>query len=193
MFRLIACIAAGVFIAGGLAAAAPDTGAPEGAAEDSPVYSGYFSSQIQRLRAEQERYSALAASGGWPTIPKGPTIRPDTDDPRIAALAVRLAASGDLGDERRKSRLLRRRSAKCCAPIPGSTWAGSGRPRRPSDVARTQCVERTTPRSNSIEYRAHALVRGRRWSSIRIGQYRCLQSDGDTWRARDLDYKGHCR
>ena len=99
MFRLIACIAAGVFIAGGLAAAAPDTGVPEGAAEDSPVYSSYFSSQIQRLRAEQERYSALAASGGWPTIPKGPTIRPDTDDPRIAALAVRLAASGDLDDK----------------------------------------------------------------------------------------------
>lgn len=99
MFRLIACIAAGLFIVGGLAAAAPDTGAPEGAPGDSPAYNGYFSSQIQRLRAEQERYSDLVASGGWLTISKGPTIRPDTDDPRIAALAVRLAASGDLEDE----------------------------------------------------------------------------------------------
>jgi murein L,D-transpeptidase YcbB/YkuD len=54
----------------------------------------------QRLEAALQQYRALAAAGGWPEVPSGPTIRADSNDPRLAALARRLAISGDLaGDE----------------------------------------------------------------------------------------------
>jgi murein L,D-transpeptidase YcbB/YkuD len=53
----------------------------------------------QRLEAALQRYRALAAAGGWPEVPGGPTIRPDSDDPRLPTLARRLAISGDLADD----------------------------------------------------------------------------------------------
>lgn len=46
----------------------------------------------QGLRA----YQAIEQHGGWPTVPDGPTLRPGARDDRTAALAERLAASGDL-------------------------------------------------------------------------------------------------
>ena len=49
-----------------------------------------------RLRRSLASYSALAAKGGWPPIPPGPRLRPGDTGPRVAALASRLAASGDL-------------------------------------------------------------------------------------------------
>jgi murein L,D-transpeptidase YcbB/YkuD len=38
----------------------------------------------------------LAAAGGWPLVPDGPSIRPGMGDPRLPAIRRRLAASGDL-------------------------------------------------------------------------------------------------
>lgn len=56
--------------------------------------------RYQRLSAALERYRALAAEGGWPEVPSGPTIEPGSDDSRLATLAKRLRVSGDLtGDQ----------------------------------------------------------------------------------------------
>lgn len=41
-------------------------------------------------------YRDIAADGGWPVVPQGPTLEPGVQDPRILALRRRLAASGDL-------------------------------------------------------------------------------------------------
>ncbi len=60
---------------------------------------GVLRSQFAGLQAELQRHRSLAASGGWPVVPKGPTIRPGSDDPRLGILAKRLAASGDLADD----------------------------------------------------------------------------------------------
>jgi murein L,D-transpeptidase YcbB/YkuD len=48
------------------------------------------------LREALARYRTIAAAGGWPQIPPGPTLDPGMRDPRVAALRVRLVASGDL-------------------------------------------------------------------------------------------------
>lgn len=48
------------------------------------------------LRAELVRLQVLAARGGWPAVPDGPTLKPGMDDARIPALRARLAAGGDL-------------------------------------------------------------------------------------------------
>ena len=42
------------------------------------------------------RYRALDAAGGWPSIPKGATVRRGDVDPRLTALRARLAAEGYL-------------------------------------------------------------------------------------------------
>jgi len=48
-----------------------------------------------RLIAALELYRAIAANGGWRTVPDGPTLRPGTEDARISAVRERLAATGD--------------------------------------------------------------------------------------------------
>lgn len=48
------------------------------------------------LKLALARYRAIAATGGWPRLPAGPTLRPVMRDARVAALRARLAASGDL-------------------------------------------------------------------------------------------------
>lgn len=53
----------------------------------------------QRLKAALQLYRTLAAGGGWPEVPSGPTLRPGSGDPRLATLARRLAISGDLVDD----------------------------------------------------------------------------------------------
>ena len=61
--------------------------------------SGGASGQVlhpERLQVALEHYTEIAANGAWPVLPEGPTIRPGSNDPRIAALAARLRASGDL-------------------------------------------------------------------------------------------------
>ncbi|MFO1428298.1 MAG: L,D-transpeptidase family protein, partial [Steroidobacteraceae bacterium] len=42
------------------------------------------------------QYRGIAALGGWPTVPAGPTLKPGDRDPRVAVLRERLAVSGDL-------------------------------------------------------------------------------------------------
>jgi L,D-transpeptidase YcbB len=50
----------------------------------------------QRGRERLKEYRALAAVGGWPTIPDGPTIKPGMSDPRVPVLRARLQFTRDL-------------------------------------------------------------------------------------------------
>lgn len=50
----------------------------------------------ERLQDALLRYEEIAAAGGWPVTPDGPTMEPGTADPRIEVVARRLAISGDL-------------------------------------------------------------------------------------------------
>ncbi len=50
----------------------------------------------RRLQAYLVQYRELAAAGGWPQIPRGPTLRPGDSDERLPLLAQRLAVTGDL-------------------------------------------------------------------------------------------------
>ena len=45
------------------------------------------------LQATLAHYRALAAKGGWGSIPLGPTLRPGESDPRVAAIRARLAVT----------------------------------------------------------------------------------------------------
>lgn len=45
------------------------------------------------LRAALADYRALAAAGGWPTVPLGESIKPGMSDPRVPALRARLAVT----------------------------------------------------------------------------------------------------
>jgi len=58
------------------------------AAPSGPYYQG--------IQYWLKHYRQLAAQGGWPTVPEGPTLRLDDVDPRVAAIRARLAVSGDL-------------------------------------------------------------------------------------------------
>ncbi|MBK8176522.1 MAG: L,D-transpeptidase family protein [Rhodospirillales bacterium] len=53
-----------------------------------PIYIG-----LRRLLA---RYRAIAAAGGWPTVPEGPKLEPGMTDRRTAALRLRLQLTDDL-------------------------------------------------------------------------------------------------
>jgi murein L,D-transpeptidase YcbB/YkuD len=72
------------------------------AALDSGDISGFYEAlpptnpQYKALTAALQRYRALAAQGGWPTIPEGKEILLDQEDARIAVLATRLRAEGYL-------------------------------------------------------------------------------------------------
>jgi murein L,D-transpeptidase YcbB/YkuD len=48
-----------------------------------------------RLREALAHYRALAASGGWPELPAGPTLQAGQRDARVAGLRDRLRRSGD--------------------------------------------------------------------------------------------------
>jgi murein L,D-transpeptidase YcbB/YkuD len=52
-----------------------------------------------RFKAALARYRAIAAAGGWPEVPRGPSLKPATADDRVPVLAARLAATGDLPAE----------------------------------------------------------------------------------------------
>jgi murein L,D-transpeptidase YcbB/YkuD len=49
----------------------------------------------QRGRERLREYRALAARGGWPTVPEGPTLRPGMVDARVPVLRRRLAITHD--------------------------------------------------------------------------------------------------
>jgi len=50
----------------------------------------------RRLQSYLEGYRKLAAAGGWPRVPEGPTLKPGAADERLPILARRLAITGDL-------------------------------------------------------------------------------------------------
>ncbi len=56
------------------------------------------SADYEKLKAQLQVHRSIAAAGGWPEMPSGPTIRPDSSDPRVKVLAERLIISGDLAD-----------------------------------------------------------------------------------------------
>jgi murein L,D-transpeptidase YcbB/YkuD len=53
----------------------------------------------QNLRLALAQLRLTAASGGWPQIPDGPTLKPGMIDPRIPVLRQRLLAAQDLPQE----------------------------------------------------------------------------------------------
>jgi murein L,D-transpeptidase YcbB/YkuD len=54
------------------------------------------SREYARLKAALAAHRAIAAAGGWGTVPAGETLKPGMRDPRVAALRRRLAGSGDI-------------------------------------------------------------------------------------------------
>ena len=58
------------------------------AAPSGPVY--------RHLQAALGRYRAIAASGGWPVVAEGKTLRKGDRDKRVISIRKRLSASGDL-------------------------------------------------------------------------------------------------
>ncbi len=50
----------------------------------------------RQLQSYLEEYRGIVASGGWPRVPEGFTLKPGTADERLPVLARRLAISGDL-------------------------------------------------------------------------------------------------
>jgi L,D-transpeptidase YcbB len=50
----------------------------------------------QRFKEALARYRQLAAAGGWPQLPTGPTVKPGMTDARVPKLAARLAITGDI-------------------------------------------------------------------------------------------------
>ena len=51
---------------------------------------------VRALEQAEVQYRTIAASGGWSTIPGGPSFRPGDGDPRTTVLSQRLATSMDL-------------------------------------------------------------------------------------------------
>ena len=71
-------------------------------AVEAPSLAAFLGQWLDRAplyRTLQDRlaeHRALAATGGWPDVPAGPTLRPGDADPRLAVLRERLIVSGDL-------------------------------------------------------------------------------------------------
>lgn len=57
---------------------------------------------FQRMREALVYYRALAAEGGWPTIPEGTTLKRDDKNPSVIALSERLLIEGDMGTTERE-------------------------------------------------------------------------------------------
>jgi len=51
----------------------------------------------RRGREQLRDYRRIAANGGWPELPDGPTLKPGATDPRVPVLRRRLEITGDLG------------------------------------------------------------------------------------------------
>lgn len=78
------------------------SGLPVARAETPPADHGTSHTRYLHLKIALQQYQRIADAGGWPAVPEGPTIRPESRDPRLAALARRLQISGDLEDNRRE-------------------------------------------------------------------------------------------
>jgi murein L,D-transpeptidase YcbB/YkuD len=66
---------------------------PAAAAAGGPDSAAATAARIEQALA---RYRALAAAGGWATLPEGPVLEPGATDARVPLLRARLAATGDL-------------------------------------------------------------------------------------------------
>ncbi len=53
----------------------------------------------ERFKQALAEYRTIAANGGWPSVPAGPTLKAGVTDVRVSALAARLAVTGDLSPE----------------------------------------------------------------------------------------------
>jgi L,D-transpeptidase YcbB len=51
----------------------------------------------RRGREHLREYRRIAANGGWPDVPDGPTLKPGMSDSRVPVLRRRLEITGDLG------------------------------------------------------------------------------------------------
>jgi L,D-transpeptidase YcbB len=51
----------------------------------------------RRGREQLREYRRIAANGGWPELPDGPTLKAGMTDPRVPVLRRRLEITGDLG------------------------------------------------------------------------------------------------
>jgi len=75
-------------------------------AMDAPSLSEFIDNLVPRGPVYRElqmaliEYRELAASGGWPSITDGPTLKPGATDTRLGAIARRLAVTGDISDVR---------------------------------------------------------------------------------------------
>ena len=70
---------------------------------DGPARAAVPLPRPDNLQAALELHLQIAAAGGWPAVPPGPTLAPGDSDPRVPILARRLAASGDLRTPVRES------------------------------------------------------------------------------------------
>ncbi len=52
--------------------------------------------EYYRLKLALAEYRDIEKKGGWPAVPKGPTLKPDMTDKRVPILRQRLMATGDL-------------------------------------------------------------------------------------------------
>ena len=50
----------------------------------------------RKLQAALAEHQGIAAAGGWPQVPEGPTVRPGDSDERLQVLMQRLAVTADL-------------------------------------------------------------------------------------------------
>lgn len=98
MFRQLITVAAGLFLLPWQTSAWAVPGAEAKASGEAVTAVSAVDLQYQRLQTALQRYRAIADAGGWPEVPDGPTIHPDTEDLRLPALARRLIVSGDLPD-----------------------------------------------------------------------------------------------
>jgi len=62
---------------------------------DDFIPRGPFYKQLQQALIE---YRELGSSGGWPSVPEGPTLKPGASDERLSTIARRLAITGDIAD-----------------------------------------------------------------------------------------------
>ena len=58
-----------------------------------PAHAAY-----RRTKQSLAEYRAIAAAGGWPQLPAGPTLEPGADDARLPVLRQRLQVTGDLAE-----------------------------------------------------------------------------------------------
>jgi murein L,D-transpeptidase YcbB/YkuD len=69
-----------------------DSGSLERFAAERIVYLPFY----DRLKATLAEYREIEQRGGWPEVPPGPSLRPDSVDGRVIDLRRRLKATGDL-------------------------------------------------------------------------------------------------